>query len=144
MTAILNVPVTTAVTASASPASQLRPGPGGQSLPSGALLQGNFTYGSGGTSVDAWVQTSIDGGGTWTDVANFHFTTASARFLYNLCSSTAVSASYVPTDGSLAANTAKDGLIGNLWRVKWTSVGTYAGNTTLRVDMISDGITSVS
>ena len=34
----------------------------------------------------AWVQTSIDGGTTWIDVANFHFTKSAARFLCNLSS----------------------------------------------------------
>lgn len=144
MAAILNVPVTTAVTALLSSVYQLRPGPGAQALPSGALIQGNFTYGSGGTSADAYVQTSIDGGGTWTDVANFHFTTSSARFIYNLNSSTSKTTEVVPTDGSLAANTSVDGVIGNLWRCKYTTVGTYAGGTTLRVDMIADGLTAQS
>jgi hypothetical protein len=27
-----------------------------------------------------------------------------------------------------SANTAKDGIVGRLWRVKWTSVGDYATN----------------
>jgi hypothetical protein len=88
------------------------------------------------------VQTSLDGGGTWVDVANFHFTTASARFVFNLSSATPVTTEYVPTDGSLAANTAKDGILGPLWRVKYTTVGVYAGNTNLRVDAFANGLTA--
>lgn len=141
MAAILNVPVTTAVTAALSSVFQLRPGPGGQALPTGVLLQGNFTYGSGGTTATAWVQTSIDGGSTWCDIARFAFTTASARFVYNVNSSTSVTAEATPTDGTLATNTANDGILGNLFRVKYTTTGTYAA-TTLRVDMISDGVTA--
>lgn len=139
-TNLLNVGVTTAVTAQVTPTFQLRAA-SGQALPTNLVLQGTFTYGSGGTSADAWVQTSVDSGTTWTDVANFHFTTASARFLYNLSSATAVTTEYTPTDGTLAANTAKDGLIGSMWRVKYTTVGTYAG-TTLRVDAFTNGLTS--
>lgn len=140
-TALLNVGVTTAVTAQVTATFQFRPGPSG-GLPTNLTLQGNFTYGSGGTSADAYVQTSIDGGTTWIDVANFHFTTATARFVYNLSSSTPVTTEYTPTDGTLAANTSKDGVFGNQWRVKYTTVGTYAGNTTLRVDGFANGLTA--
>ncbi len=47
-------------------------------------IQANFTYGSGGTSVDAYVQSSVDNGVTWFDIANFHFTTSSAIRQFNL------------------------------------------------------------
>jgi fermentation-respiration switch protein FrsA (DUF1100 family) len=103
-----------------------------------ASIQCNFTYGSGGTSADAWVQTSLDGGATWIDVANCHFTTSSARFAYNLSALTAVATEYTPTDATLTANTSKDGLIGQAMRVKYTTVGTYAGTTlTVSVDVQS-------
>lgn len=98
------------------------------------LLQAVLAYGSGGTTIDAWVQTSIDGV-NWIDVCNFHFTTASAKFLFNLSALTPVTSEYTLTDGTLTANTAKDGIIGNLWRVKYQSSGTYAGNTTLTIQM---------
>jgi hypothetical protein len=98
------------------------------------LLQGTFTYDSGGTSADAWVQTSIDGQNSWLDVCNFHFTTASGRFAFNLSALTPVATEYSPTDGTLAANTAKDGILANWWRVKLTTVGAYAGDTSLRID----------
>jgi hypothetical protein len=138
---LLNVGVTTAVTAQVTPTFQLRGAPG-PSLPTNLVLQGTFTYGSGGTSVDAWVQTSVDGARTWTDVANFHFTTANARFLYNLSSATPVTTEYTPTDGTLSANTSIDGRLGSMWRVKYTTVGTYAGGTTLRIDAFATGLTS--
>jgi hypothetical protein len=44
------------------------------------------------------------------------------------------------TDGTLAAGTITNGLFGPKWRVKWTSVGTYAGGTTLRIDGYTDGL----
>ena len=109
--------------------------------PRNVTVQANFAYGSGGTSVDAYLQTSLDAGSTWIDIAQFHFTTASARCIYNLSSLTPVAAEYTPTDGTLAANTAKDGIVGPHLRVKYTSSGTYAGGTTLQIDVDSQRVT---
>lgn len=141
MTTLLNIPITTAVSAQTTSTFQLRPGPGG-ALPTNLALQANFTYGSGGTSADAYVQTSLDGGTTWVDAAEFHFTTSSARVLYNLNSSTPVTTQYAATDGTLSANTAKDGIFGSMWRVKYTTVGTYAASTNLRIDAFANGLTA--
>lgn len=106
--------------------------------PRSLAVQANFAYGSGGTTVDAYLQTSLDQGATWIDVAQFHFTTAAARFVYNLNSQTPVATEYTPTDGSLTANTAKDGLLGPQFRVKYQSTGTYAGATSLSIDIAAD------
>lgn len=102
--------------------------------PSSIAVQATFTYGSGGTTVDAYLQTSLDSGATWIDIAQFHFALASARFVYNLNSQTPVTAEYTPTDGTLAANTSKDGIVGPLYQVKLASAGTYAGSN-LRIDV---------
>jgi hypothetical protein len=53
-----------------------------------------------------------------------------------------VTTQYTPTDGTLAANTAKDGLLGNMYRARFTSTGTYAGNTSVRIDLVTDGLTA--
>ncbi len=103
----------------------------------GVLLQANFTYGSGGTSADAYVQSSADGGATWFDLCNFHFTTSSAISEFNLRAETPVTTAATPTDGSLTANTCVDGLLGDRLRVKWSSVGTYSGGTNLTVAAIA-------
>lgn len=92
-----------------------------------------FTYGSGGTSAKVWVQTSFDGGTTWVDIANFAHTTSSLSRAYNLSGLTALTSVYTVTDGTLADDSCKDGLIGDQLRVKFTSVGTYAGSTTMKV-----------
>jgi hypothetical protein len=42
----------------------------------------------------------------------------------------------------LTANTCKDGLLGNLYRAKYTTTGTYAGNTSVRIDLMTDGLTA--
>ena len=129
-TTLLNVVITTAVVSAVSPVYQFADG-----VPKNLAIQGNFTYGSSGTSADAYVQTSFDGGATWVDIANYHFTTSSLRKLVNLSSLTPVTTQVTPTDGSLTANTVIDGLIGSQLRVKYVTVGTYAGSTTLVVSV---------
>jgi hypothetical protein len=109
--------------------------------PRSVTAQATFTYGSGGTTVDAYLQTSLDGGTTWSDVANFHFTTASARKVVNLSSDTPVTTPVTPTDGTMTNNTALDGVIGTKLRVKYQSSGTYAGGTTLAIDVQGARIT---
>lgn len=126
---MLNATIT-AAQAAAEQGSRLRL----NGTPRNLTLQANFVYGSGGTTVDAYVQSSLDGGATWTDIANFHFTTSSARRLFNLSALTPVTSQATPTDGALAANTAVDGLLAPLLRVKTVTTGTYAGGTQLLID----------
>jgi hypothetical protein len=42
----------------------------------------------------------------------------------------------------LTANTCKDGLLGNMYRAKYTTSGPYAGNTNVRIDLMTDGLTA--
>jgi hypothetical protein len=99
----------------------------------------NFTYGSSGTKVIVWVQTSLDGGSTWCDVACMTFTTASGKKICSLKAATAVAASYAQTDGTLSDDTIKDGILGDQLRLKITTTGTYATNTTLKVTAVAKG-----
>ena len=116
---------------------QFRKNPG--AAPRHLSIDASFVYGgSGGTSVDAYVQTSFNGGETWVDIAEFHVTTASAERLFNLSSLTPQTSQVTPTNGALTANTAIDGLIGALLRVAYKSSGTYGGSTTLQVDVDSN------
>jgi hypothetical protein len=133
MAALLNTAVTTAVTASVGPTLHLSDGVG----PRTAYFQCTFAYGSGGTTTDVYVQTSIDNGNTWIDIINFHFATTSLVVVYGLNSGTSVTA-YTPTDGTLSQGTWKDGILGNLFRTKITTTGTYAA-TNLRVDLVALG-----
>lgn len=124
---LMNETITTAQTASTKTAVT------GLARAKALAIYVNFDYGSGGTTVDAYVQTSFDGGTTWIDIAQFSGTTSDAKRLYNLSALTAVTSIYTPSEGAMTANTCKDGLIGDQLRVKFTSVGTYAGSTTFGV-----------
>jgi len=93
--------------------------------------QMRLVYGSGGTSIKAYLQTSFDDGTTWQDIACFTFTTASATKSRNLSALTPKTTDVTAADGTLTDDTSVDGLLGDRFRVKVVSVGTYAGNTLL-------------
>lgn len=94
------------------------------------LVSLRFAYGSGGSAVRAYVQTSADGGNTWFDVANVLFGTASETRILNL-SAVPSRLATIPGDGALADDTLVDGLIGDRVRLKVVSTGTYAADTVL-------------
>lgn len=90
----------------------------------------DFDYGSGGTSLDLWLQTSFDGGTNWYDLIHpTQFTTADAVEIYSV--SAAGDLTVAPTEGSkaLTAGTVQSGMIGDLVRVAGTVVGTYVAST---------------
>lgn len=91
-----------------------------------AGLSGSIRFaGTGGTSVDVYVQQSTDGGQTFSDLYNAHFT-ASGVSEFALVHGAA--ANLAVTDGSLAANTALNSGVVPLfdqYRVKVTSVGVW-------------------
>lgn len=100
--------------------------------------EANFVYGSAGTTVKAWLQTSLDGGDNWIDIANFAFTTTSARKVTALNATTVPAAlPTTPTDGTAADDTEIDGILGDRLRVKLTTTGTYAGDTTLDINIVA-------
>lgn len=136
MSTLLNVSITTAQTAAVGQVLTYSE----FDITRSACIQGNFIYGSGGTSADFYVQTSLDQGTTWCDVAEFHLTTSSSRSIYNLSSLTPKTTAVTPTDGSLTSNTAVDGVMGSQWRAKYTTVGTYV-NTIMVISIISDRLT---
>jgi len=97
-------------------------------------LVARFVYGSGGTSLAAVVQTSVDGGTIWHDIARFDFTTASATKYANLSGLTYKAAAALSALGSEGQN---DGLLGPMFRAVITSVGVYAGGTLLDLRMVA-------
>jgi hypothetical protein len=102
-------------------------------------VQAVFVYGSGGTSATFYVQTSLDAGTTWFDIMCFAFTTSSATAIHSVRAQTAVTANYTPTAKALTANTIKDGLLGCCVRLAYSTVGTYAGGTTITITGVSKG-----
>lgn len=98
---------------------------------SAATLQLRLAYGSAGTTVRAYVQTSLDQGSTWIDLACVLFGTASEVAVLNFSGLTPKTTAVVPTDGAMTDDTAVDGILGDRLRVKVVSTGTYAGSTVL-------------
>ena len=103
------------------------------------VAEAQFLYGAGGTSAKAYVQTSLDQGATWIDIMCFAFTTSAASKVSAVSSTIALAAAVTPGDGALSDNTILNGLLGDQVRVKYVSVGTYTGATSLQVDMLAKG-----
>lgn len=98
---------------------------------SAATFVARFAYGSGGTSLTARVQTSLDGQ-TWYDVARFDFATTAAT-KYAVVSG--IQSQAVASLASLNAEGINDGLLGNAFRVVIDSTGSYGGNSLLDIRM---------
>jgi hypothetical protein len=94
-------------------------------------LQANFTYGSGGTTLKADIETSLDQGVTWVPIARFAFLLASAEKLFNLSGLTPKTTAVTPA--TLSDDSVVDGILGDRLRCRITSTGTYAGNTSVSV-----------
>ncbi len=97
-------------------------------------LVARFLYGSGGTTAVALIQTSLDGGTIWYDIARFDFTTASAIKYANLSGLTYKAAGALAALGSEGQN---DGVLGPMVRAVITTTGTYAGGTLLDIRMVA-------
>lgn len=103
------------------------------SIPWGCSILFQFLHGTGGISCQAWVQTSLDRGSTWIDIASAKFLKISGSKLFTLTGETPITSVYTPTDGLLAEDTCINGILGSLYRVKITTKGNYSANTRLSV-----------
>jgi hypothetical protein len=92
-----------------------------------------FARAAGGTTLDVFVQTSLDGGQTWMDIMNLTFATTTANQVQVVKTDIAVAPTTAPVDGALADDTILDGVLGDRIRVKQIVVGTYTGASTLEV-----------
>lgn len=90
-----------------------------------------FAYGSGGATVRAYLQTSLDQGTTWIDIACVLFATSSEAAALNFSALTPKTTQVTPTDGALGDDSAVDGVLGDRFRLKVVSTGTYAASTVL-------------
>lgn len=125
--------ITTAVTGATG--ATFRVNPGTCSL----TMLAKFDYGSNGTTAKFWVQTSVDGS-TWTDIANFAFTTSDL----NKVAAVNIFVAHThatPSDAALSDNTIANGYIGEYLRVKYTTTGTYAGGTTITISAVTKSLT---
>lgn len=105
----------------------------GGKLPKLMSSVGKFLYGSGGTTVDLYVQTSFDNL-SWADILNMHFTTAAVNKMWSIGQPASTQTASI-TDGALASDTGRVGFMGRFWRAKVISVGTYAGLTSIECDL---------
>ncbi len=95
----------------------------------GVTLFVDFDYRGGGTTAIVIVQTSLNQGSDWIDIARFDFATASRQAVCNLTSV----AKGVTTVVALAAEGVLDGILGDRLRAKRTTTGTYTLNTAVSV-----------
>jgi hypothetical protein len=103
-------------------------------------FQKTFAAAGGGTSLDTYVQTSVDGGTTWTDAIHFaQDTTTAARAVCGLSAVSTAAAPTAATDGAQTVNTINQGMFGQHWRVKYVVVGAYTSGN-LRVDASGVGL----
>lgn len=90
-----------------------------------------FGYGSGGSTLNAWLQSSVSQGARWHDVACFSATTATMDRMLSL-KRTSDTGLWTPTNGTLANDTVASSIVlGDRLRVLLTTTGTYAGSTIL-------------
>jgi hypothetical protein len=98
-----------------------------------ATLQVRLSGGAGGTKINVYVQTSIDQGQSFVDIANIAFANTPGVSIVNLSALDKLSTPTAPSDGTLADNTVLDGPLGDQFRVKVISTGTYTGATLVSV-----------
>ena len=97
--------------------------------PRNLAVQFNFAYGSGGTKTNVYLQTSLDQGQSWFDIANVAFTTAGAIEAINLSGLNSVTTPTAPVSMALPDNTSFNGPLGDQIRAVAASTGTYGGGT---------------
>lgn len=89
-----------------------------------------FIHGTGGTAVRAYLQTTIDQGRTWIDIASRLFGVTSQYEAFNISKLEPVEG-ITPTDGSLTDDTTLQGILGDELRLLVRVTGTYGGQTML-------------
>jgi hypothetical protein len=94
-------------------------------------LSARLAYGSGGTTVVAVVQTSLNQGTSWIDIARFDFSTVGLEKVMNLTTVTSLTSPYSVI--SLVAEGGVNSVLGDRLRSVVTSTGTYTGSTVLAV-----------
>ncbi len=91
-----------------------------------------FTRASGGTTLDVYLQTSLDGGTTWFDIHQHAYVTTDLKKItvttgYSGTALTNAPVPLTPGDAALTANTTVPGLLGDRLRIKYVVAGSYVG-----------------
>lgn len=104
-------------------------------------LEAKFVRAGGGTTCKVWIQTSLDDGVSWFDVACFAFTTSSGNKLHSVVAvpGTAMTPATVPASATLADDTVLNGVLGDRLRVLYTTTGTYSGASSIEVHAVTKG-----
>lgn len=89
--------------------------------------------GASGTKINVYIQTTLDQGQTFGDIANIAFANTSGVEWINVSALDKLTTPAAPTDGALADNTVLDGVLGDQLRAKVVSTGTYTGGTLVSV-----------
>ncbi len=94
-----------------------------------ASLQVRLSGGAGGAKINVYIQSSIDQGQSWFDVANVAFANTPGVQLLNLSGLDKLSTPTAPSNLTLADNTVLDGPLGDRLQAVVISTGTYASGT---------------
>lgn len=93
-----------------------------------------FVDGGGGTTIDVFIQTSLDSIGSttiggkpqvWFDIMQFAFLVTAGRKILKVTEDTAIVAAVTEANGALADDTAISGIIGTHVRARIVTTGTY-------------------
>ncbi|MEN6605920.1 MAG: hypothetical protein ABFD60_01655 [Bryobacteraceae bacterium] len=103
------------------------------------IVYAKMKVGTGGSSIKAYVQTSLDGGATWIDIMSFAFANTAGTKVSAVSMAVALAAATVASDGALTDDTIVNGLLGDRIRVKYVTTGTYSGGTSLTVSAVAKG-----
>lgn len=99
-----------------------------------AAVQLNFTAGAAGGTIKATIETSLDQGDSWVEIARLAFATANAERVLNFSALTPRTAPYTPA--ALSDDSAIDGILGSRMRFSILKAGSaYTGNASLAVRM---------
>jgi hypothetical protein len=98
-----------------------------------AAFQVRLSGGASGIKISVYIQTSLDQGQSWIDIANIAFTNTPGVAVINVSALDKLTTVTAPSDGGLADNTVLDGVLGDQFRAKVISTGTYTGGTLISV-----------
>lgn len=101
-----------------------------------AAVQLNFTAGTGGGTIKATIETSLDQGTSWIEIARLAFATANLARVLNFSALTPRATPYTPA--ALSDDSAVDGILGERMRLSILKAGSaYTGNASLSARLIA-------